>query len=208
MENEKTIKKIKGRPRKFDKQQALDAALKLFWNHGYDNTSVAQLSDAMGIKPASIYAAFGSKEELFMAVVERYGELNGGLYAQSLVKPSAREVAESILTGEVELVTRKDWPDGCLVVQGALTTTPDSENIRQFMNGVRNIPVGWMRDRFVRAQEEGDLPPDADPETLAVYIMTVNCGLAVMARSGASREQLEQVVVQAMQSWPVSSSEK
>lgn len=192
----------RGRPRTFDKTQALDIALKLFWNHGYDGTSIAQLAAAIDIKIPSLYAAFGSKEALFMAAVGRYSELNGDLYHTALALPTARAVAESILMGEVELVTRTDCPDGCLMVQGALTTAPESDNIRQAMNRFRSVPVGWMKDRFTRAKAEGDLPAEADPETLAHYIMTLNSGIAVMARSGASRAQLEKVVQTAMKNWP------
>jgi len=192
----------KGRPRTFDKDDALDTALKLFWHHGYDGTSIAQLAEAMGIKIPSLYAAFGSKEELFIASVERYGALNGCLYHDALTQPTAKKMVEHILMGEVELVTRKSCPDGCLMIQGALTTAPESENIRQMMNRMRNTPITWMKDRFIQAQKDGDLPEDADPDALAHYIMTLNSGLAIMARSGASRKKLEKIVALALDHWP------
>ena len=192
----------KGRPRSFDKNDALDTALRLFWHHGYEGTSIAQLAEAMGVKIPSLYAAFGSKENLFIASVERYAALNGCLYHDALKEPTAKKVAEKILMGEVELVTRKSCPDGCLMIQGALTTAPESENIRQMMNRLRNTPIGWMKDRFLQAQKDGDLPADADPDALAHYIMTLNSGIAILARSGASRKKLEKVVALALENWP------
>jgi AcrR family transcriptional regulator len=94
----------RGRPRNFDKAEALDAALKLFWKHGYEGTSMAMLTDSIGVNVASLYAAFGNKESLFLRCVERYSELNGDLYHESFKKKTARDVVRSILEGEVELV--------------------------------------------------------------------------------------------------------
>jgi AcrR family transcriptional regulator len=97
----------RGRPRNFDKAEALDAALELFWKHGYEGTSMAMLTESIGVNVASLYAAFGNKERLFVQCVERYSELNGDLYHESLKKKTARDVAHSILEGEVELVTAR-----------------------------------------------------------------------------------------------------
>jgi AcrR family transcriptional regulator len=194
----------RGRPRNFDTRKALDTALQLFWQHGYEGTSVSMLAEAIGIKIPSLYAAFGSKEELFLQAIERYGELNGGMYHESLKKNTAREVARAILEGEVALVTRRGTPDGCLMVQGALATSPESEKISRLMAEMRGMAEGWMAERFQRAKEEGDLPSDADPKTLACYLMTLNSGLAVQAKSGIRKKQLLQVVEIAMRTWPVS----
>jgi len=121
----------RGRPRNFDKAEALDTALELFWKHGYEGVSMAMLTETIGVNVASLYAAFGNKENLFLQCVDRYSELNGDLYHQSFKKKTARDVARSILEGEVELVTQRGKPDGCLMIQGALTTSPDAEKIRQ-----------------------------------------------------------------------------
>lgn len=193
---------VKGRPRTFDKAVALDTALRLFWKHGYEGTSTAMLANAMGINMPSLYAAFGNKEKLFIQAVQRYAELNGRMYHDAFRKKTAREVAQSILEGEVELVTREDWPNGCLMMQGALATSPESEPIRQMMADMRGGAEGWICDRFRQAQLDGDLPADADPAALACYIMSLNSGLALQAKSGVSRKQLEKVVQIAMQNWP------
>lgn len=181
---------------------ALDRALELFWKHGYEGTSIAMLAEAIGINIPSLYAAFGNKESLFLQSVERYGEQNGVLYHEAFRKKTAREVARAILDGEVELVTRRGTPDGCLMVQGALVTSPESEKVREMMADLRGTAEQWMADRFEQAVEEGDLPPDADPAALACYLMTLNSGLAVQAKSGIEKKQLLEVVDIAMANWP------
>lgn len=192
----------KGRPRAFDTDKALETALRLFWSHGYEGTSVAMLADAMGIKVPSLYAAFGNKEALFMKAVERYGELNGAMYHDAFRKTTSAGMARAVLEGEVELVTRTNAPDGCLVILGAVITSPESENIRRFMCDLRAMAQGWMRDKFDEFRQSGDLPDDADPAALACYIMTLNAGLAVQAKSGATRDMLMNVVDAAMAAWP------
>jgi AcrR family transcriptional regulator len=194
----------RGRPRNFDKAEALDTALKLFWQHGYEGTSMAMLTESIGVNVASLYAAFGNKESLFVQCVERYSELNGELYHESLKKTTAREAAQSILEGEVELVTRRGTPDGCLMIQGALATSPDAEKVRKMMVQMRGMAEKWMVDRFRQAVREGDLPSDADPTALACYLMTVNSGLAVQAKSGVGKKLLLKVVDIAMRRWPLS----
>ncbi len=180
----------------------MDTALKLFWQHGYEGTSIAMLAKAIGVNVPSLYAAFGNKESLFLQCVERYGDLNGKLYQESFKKPTARQVARGILEGEVELVTRRGTPDGCLMVQSALVTSPESEAVRKQMADLRSMAEGWMAERFQQAVDEGDLPPDADPAVLACYLMTVNSGLAVQAKSGVRKPQLLKVVDAAMRNWP------
>ncbi len=192
----------KGRPRNFDVDAALDVALRLFWTHGYEGVSVAKLAAAMGINVPSLYAAFGNKEQLFIKAVERYGCQNGGFYHRAFKLKTAREVAEYILEHEVKLVTMPDAPDGCLMVQGALVTSPESEAIRAMMASMRMTAERWMAERFAQAKKEGDLPADADPKALACYIMTVNSGIAVQAKSGVPRRMLKRVAALAMQQWP------
>jgi len=197
-------KKPRGRPRTFDKVAALDTALRLFWRHGFEGTSIAALAHAVGVTIPSLYLAFGNKESLFMRAVERYGQYNGKLYEKAFKKRSAREVARSILEGEVDLVLGRDTPDGCLMVQGALATSPESETVRLAMAELRRVAEAEVADRFRQAVKEGDVLPDgADPDALAAYVMTVASGLAVQARTGFSRAQLDRVVDIAMGIWRV-----
>jgi AcrR family transcriptional regulator len=195
-------KKPRGRPRTFDKEAALDTALRLFWKHGFEGTSIAALAHAVGVTIPSLYLAFGNKESLFMRAVERYGQYNGKLYENAFKKRAAREVARTILEGEVDLVLGRDTPDGCLMVQGALATSPESETVRLAMAELRRVAESEVADRFRRAVKEGDpLPDGADPDALAAYVMTVASGLAVQARTGFSRAQLDRVVEIAMDIW-------
>ena len=192
----------RGRPRQFDKDKALDTALKLFWAHGYEGTSVALLAEKIGVNVPSLYAAFGNKEALFLEAVQYYSEHNGGFYLEALKKKTAYEVARYILEHEVNLVTMPDAPAGCLMIQGALVTSPESEKIRVMMADLRRTAEKWMEARFKQAKKEGDLPKNADPKALACYIMSLNSGLAVQAKSGASKKELRKVVDIAMQNWP------
>lgn len=186
----------------FDKEAALDTALRLFWRHGYEGTSIAALAEAIDVTVPSLYLAFGNKESLFMRAVERYGRYNGKLYEKAFQQKSAREVARSILRGEVDLVLGKDTPQGCLMVHGALATSPGSETVRLAMAELRRVAEAEVADRFLRAVDEGDLPDGVDPGSLAAYVMTVASGIAVQARSGLTHAELGRVVDIAMCAWP------
>lgn len=192
----------KGRPRKFDKEEALETAMKLFWQHGYEGVSVAKLAESMGINIPSLYSAFGNKEKLFMAAFDKYSLLGGHIYVDSFKQKTAREVAYNILKGEVELVTNPDHPDGCMVILGALITSSDSDHIKKRMDEIRQTPPKWMAERFAQAIKDGDLSANVNPEDLACYIMTLNSGLAVQAKSGVSKNELMNVVDIAMKNWP------
>src|ERR1700743_3522276 len=119
-----------GRPREFDLDQALERALDLFWRRGYEGTSMSDLTDALGITRASLYAAFGSKEGLFQRVMDRYEARSGAYRAAAEVAPTALEAVRLLVTGPVDLHGDKKNPPGCLGVQGALACGPDSEAVR------------------------------------------------------------------------------
>lgn len=191
-----------GRPREFDKDQALDTALRLFWRYGYEGTSISALAAAIGVTVPSLYLAFGNKESLFMQAVEHYGRYSATLYEDAFRQESARDVARGILLGEVDLVAGDETPDGCLMVQSALATSPESEAVRQAMAKLRLEAEAEVAERFERAEKEGDLPAGWSPRALACYVMTITAGMAVQAKSGVSRENLLQVADMAMLIWP------
>lgn len=191
-----------GRPRNFDADEALDRAVLVFWELGYERTTLTDLCAAMGINRPSLYAAFGTKEELFRRALDRYANGPHAYEANALELPTAREVAEALLRGAVERQTGADTPHGCLAVLGA-TTHPGTESpIAQALISARTAGEDAVRQRFARAQSEGDLPTDADPAELAAYVRTVVYGLTVKAAGGATRAELERVVDLALRAWP------
>jgi AcrR family transcriptional regulator len=191
-----------GRTRTFDTDEALDRAMIVFWRQGYDATSMTDLTAAMGINRPSLYAAFGNKEQLFRRALERYDELPSAYVAEALRQPTARQVAEQLLRGAVDLQTDPATPAGCLAVLGASTCAEDSSQAGQALIAFRRSGESAIRERLERARAEGDLPADADPGELTDYIRTVIYGMAVKAASGSTREELERVTVRAMRAWP------
>jgi AcrR family transcriptional regulator len=192
----------RGRPREFDPEKALEAAMMLFWQHGYEGTSVAALTQAMGINGPSLYAAFGNKEELFRKVIARYIEKPASYLPAALLEPTARQVAEKLLQGAIDMVMRRGHPDGCLLVHGALVVGPGAEWARKDLSRSRRRAEDAIRCRFAQAMAEGDLPPTVDDGKLARFIISVIWGMSVQAAGGASRAHLKDVAEQAMRSWP------
>src|SRR5262249_32463694 len=121
----------RGRPREFDAEQALEKSLLLFWRHGYEGTSLAALTRAMGINVPSLYAAFGNKETLFRKALDRYLQKPASYFSTALQEPTARRVAEQLFRGAIDMVMNPHHPDGCLLVQGALVSGPIAESIRE-----------------------------------------------------------------------------
>src|SRR5437868_10283115 len=149
----------KGRPREFDIDEALAAALRVFWSKGYEGASLTDLTEAMGITKPSLYAAFGNKEDLFRKALDRYVDGPGGYFRTGLEKPTAREAVEHIRYESVEAVTDPKNP-GCLAVQGALCCGDAAETIKQELTARRSKSEDDLRIRFTRAIAEGDLPAD------------------------------------------------
>jgi len=182
-----------GRPRRFDCDIALDQAMEVFWRHGYEGATIAQLTDAMGINPPSLYAAFGSKEGLLKAALDRYTERRAAWMDEVLSAPTARDVAERMLMGVADKQTDPANPPGCLLVQGGIACGSGSASVPFELAARRAQTEDQLRDRFSRARDEGDLKPSADPAALARYVSAVSVGMGVMASSGADRDALREV---------------
>jgi AcrR family transcriptional regulator len=193
----------RGRPRTFDPDVALRQALDLFWERGYEGTSLAGLAEAMGIASASIYACFGSKQELFRKVMALYGRTSGEPPRRALREgPTARAAIHAMLRATADEITRPDAPHYCMLVLAAPTGTVENHEVREFLADRRRDQFATIEDRLARGVTDGDLTaPPAGLGALARYYTTVVQGLSVQARDGATRAELETVITCAMAAW-------
>ena len=190
-----------GRPRAFDKDQALDQALHVFWAKGYEGTSIADLTEAMGINPPSLYAAFGNKEALFRQAMDRYEARRDEIMEEAFAAPTAREAMTRLLQGTADRLSDKNSPRGCAMVQGALSGGEECE-VKRDLAARRAGGEALIRERLKRAKREGDLPADADPAALARFITTILQGMAVQAAGDATRKELRAIADMALRAWP------
>jgi AcrR family transcriptional regulator len=191
-----------GRPREFDVEKALDQALEVFWRNGYEGASIADLTEAMGINPPSLYAAFGNKERLFRKALDRYVQQRTGFWNEALAAPTARGMIEHLLRESANFLTEKCNPPGCLLVRGALSCSEAAGSIHRELAARRAEGEDAIRSRLESAKQAGELPPDLEPAEFARYIMTVLEGMSVRAAAGASREELHKVADLALRTWP------
>lgn len=191
-----------GRPRAFDVDTALEKALDVFWRKGYDGTSLSDLTEAMGINKPSLYAAFGNKEQLFLKAIELYESRPCAFFLPALEKPTAYQVAEHMLYGAAMNMADQAHPQGCVVVQGALSCSEAAATVKEALLNRRVEGEQKLRARFEQAKLDGDLPATADAETLARYLGTVLQGMAIQANNGATSEQLRQVAEMTLQAFP------
>ncbi len=192
----------RGRPRTFDPDLALRQALDLFWERGYEGTSLSDLAEAMGIASASIYACFGSKEDLFRKVMMLYGATSGEPPRRALrEQPTARGAIHAMLGATADEITRPDTPHGCMLILAAPTGAVENHSVREFLADRRRDQFTTIRDRLARGIDDGDLTASADLDGIARYYTTVVQGLSVQARDGASRADLETVITCAMAAW-------
>jgi AcrR family transcriptional regulator len=197
----KSSKRV-GRPRAFDQDEALDRAMHIFWEKGFEGASLNELTGAMGIKPASLYAAFGNKQALFGQALTRY--LAGPVASMhaALEQPTAYAVAKRILHQTAEFLTERRARHGCMTIQAALTGGKESQPVRRKLIALRVKEQGSLRRRFERAKSEGDLPKHADAADLARFITAVFQGMTVQAIDGASRDDLLRLADMALRAWP------
>ncbi|MGW5362013.1 TetR/AcrR family transcriptional regulator [Actinopolymorpha pittospori] len=192
----------RGRPREFDLDHVLQAALNVFWGKGYEGSTMADLSAATGLNPGSIYAAFGSKAGLFKQVVDRYVATAFSYGSHSVEADSVREVIRRWLTGASESATGETTPAGCLLVQGALVTGDAAREVGQDLTDRRKAAWVMLTERFAQAQQSCDLSADVEPRVAARYVVALAEGIAVEAASGASRETLLKLVDLAVRRLP------
>ena len=187
----KTPAARRGRPRTFDRDAALRSAMNVFWQHGFDGASMTQLVDAMQINSPSIYAAFGSKEDLFREAVELYVASDGGATMRALTGDGdVRDALRSMLAETIQTFTRHDEPRGCLIVLGARHLGPVGDPVRTFLRDQRERIRILLVERLLKAKQKGELGAEADEETLATCVMTFLNGISIETVDGASQPTL------------------
>ncbi|MGY3066666.1 TetR/AcrR family transcriptional regulator [Pantoea agglomerans] len=193
-----------GRPRTFDRNEAIRQAMTLFWQHGYESTSLAMLKSNLGngITAPSFYAAFGSKEALFEEVVDCYmttfGQVNDCLWDDTL---EPRDAIELALRRSAKMQTEQGHPSGCLIALSVNTCSPANEHIREILAAQRDrTRAGFLRC-VTRAKEAGLLAFDTDVRALATTLHSFEIGLSTEARDGATGNELDSAVSTAMKAW-------
>ncbi|GAA3836624.1 TetR/AcrR family transcriptional regulator [Streptomyces chiangmaiensis] len=197
----RTPARPRGRPRSFDREAALEKAVLAFWERGYEATSVADLTQVMGIGAPSLYAAFGDKRSLFEEVVGVYTDRYGSFGARALAEePTVRGAFQRMLREAADLYTAPGHPHGCLVIHAATNcTTPEVE---ESLRVRRNEDIAAFESRVGAGIAAGELPAGTDARALARYARAIIQGMSQQARDGASREELAALADMAMSIWP------
>lgn len=195
-------KRKTGRPLSFDRGEALERAMLLFWRHGYEATSLTDLTEAMGVSPPSVYAAFGDKKRLFLEAVDQY-LLASNRSARILDEaPTAREAAFQLMRQSAIDFTGEDTPPGCLLATGAISCSDAAADLQAHLANIRRGFEEKLAGRITDAVAVKELPPDTDAPGLAAHVIAVIQGMSTLARDGALREKLLHIAETAMAPWP------
>jgi AcrR family transcriptional regulator len=195
-----------GRPLSFDREAALRQAMLLFWRHGYEGTSLSQLTATMGVTPPSIYTAFGDKKRLFLEAVGLYR--SGPITSEGIIEQAATawDAAQNLLKGAAAGFTGVGTPPGCLLASSAISCSPAAGDVQGELAAIRRGIEECLKNRIVRAIQIGEMPPGTDADTLAGHTMSVIQGMSTLARDGATREKLLAIAATAMLAWPARST--
>jgi AcrR family transcriptional regulator len=193
----KTAKKM-GRPRGFDENVALDAAMNLFWERGYEGTSMAELSKAMDLTPPSIYAAFGDKKSLFRLAAKRYAAGPAQYQAKALLEPTLREVIFALFRNTVEFLTEPGHPAGCMTLTGAMACSVEADSAKELMTEIRKQNEAAVKARLQQARKSGELAADLNVDDYSRYLSTLLGGLAIQAANGTSKAAMKRTANMAL----------
>ena len=193
-----------GRPPSFDRAVALEQAMLLFWRHGYEATSLSDLTRALGVTAPSIYSAFGNKKGLFLEAVDLY--LSGESSPISIIDaaPSARDAARILMEGAAIAFTGEETPPGCMLATSAISVSAEAADVQAHLSAIRNGVEAHLKARIQADVANGTLPQHTDAETLAAHTTAIIQGSSTLARDGASRDKLLRVARSAMTAWPQS----
>lgn len=197
-----TLRRKTGRPLSFDRNAALEQAMLTFWRHGYETTSIVDLTTAMNITAPSLYAAFGDKKQLFLEAARRYAGNPDAMARMIAEAPSAHEAARRLLINAATGYTGEATPQGCLLASAAASGSEAAADVRHAIADIRQAIVGHLQDRITRDVENGAIPATADATALAGFVMAVTQGMSVLARDGASRADLLAIVQASLHAWP------
>lgn len=192
-----------GRPREFDRDVALQEAMLLFWRKGYLAASLTDLCDAMGIRAPSLYAAFGSKEALYLEAVERYAKTVGpSIWGRLTDGANARAGVKNLLLAAAKRMPKCGaTPAGCMVALAAVSEECPGD-IPAVIKKIRLDCLEMLRARLNDALAVGELPSSKDVDRLSRFYLSVYEGIAIQARDGATSAELKGVVETAMVAWP------
>lgn len=191
----------RGRPRSFDREQALDAAMRVFWAKGFGGASMSDLTGAMGIASPSLYAAFGSKEALFKEAIDHYVAIHSEGFWGVMDLPTARESVEGLLRNAASVFSAPDVPNGCMVIQTAAEDGDLSPELAASLCELRASNAETLMRRLQRGIAEGDVAPTTDIRAVADFYATIHKGLSLSAKGGAGADELNSVVTSAMAAW-------
>lgn len=196
-----------GRPRSFDRDEALEAAVAVFWQYGYDATSIALLTGALGIGAPSLYAAFGDKKKLFFEALDRYNHTYGAFTVRALNEESDARAAVSRLLHEASAAyTRSDRPPGCLLITAATNCAPQSADVATRLRDIRAQARTALEAKIADSVRAGTVPPGADTRALAAFYAAVLQGMSAQARDGATTADLRRIADTALQAWPTATA--
>lgn len=193
----------RGRPRTFDRDQALARAMEVFWAKGFEGASMTDLTSAMGIASPSLYAAFGSKEALFREAVALYIATEGTeIWRAVTTATTAYGAIEGYLMATARVFSRSNKPTGCLVVLSALHASEENEAVREVLITHRRQNVMELAQQLSRGVATGEIAATVDLEAVARFYVTIQQGMSIQARDGADRKTLEAIARSALAAWP------
>ena len=187
-----------GRPISFDKEAALEAAMLLFWERGFEGTSMADLTKAMGLNPPSIYAAFGDKHALFQLAAKRYMEMRSEYAGKALEEPTLEKVVHALLDNTVSFLTTPGHPARCMTLSGAVGCSADATPAKNLMTEIRKQNEAVMRERFMKARKSGELPKNVNVDDYTRYLSTIIAGLSIQAANGSTKAELKRTAQMAL----------